>query len=75
MFNYECDRMFGTCERGVKEAIKQGGLDNKYRKLQGIGEYSKPANAQQRGRRKSKACINAGDADNRQEQSSKGEYP
>ena len=51
----------------------RGGYDNKYRKLRGIGEYSKQKNGEQDGRRKSETCDNARDANKRSDD--KGEYP
>lgn len=55
--------------------FSRGGYDSKYRKLRGIGEYSKRANTDTAGRVKSETCENAGDADKGQETSDKGEYP
>lgn len=55
--------------------LSRGGADNKYRKLKGIGEYSKRANAQQKGRSKSTTGNNARNADKGKGTPSAGEYP
>lgn len=52
-----------------------GGGDNKFRKLRGIGEYSKRTNDKQVGRCESKISDPIGDADKGQESSDSGEYP
>ena len=46
-----------------------------YRKLRGIGEYSKRTDGQQAGWSKSETSNNVGMADKRHEESDKGEYP
>ena len=59
-------------------AMKQGsrgGYDNKYRKLKGIGEYSKRTNDRKKGRGESATCDHVGNADKKQGKSDKGEYP
>lgn len=59
-------------------ALKQGsrgGYDNKYRKLRGIGEYSKRTDGIQTGWKQSETCNHAGNADKGQGTSDKGEYP
>ena len=52
-----------------------GGYDNKYRKLRGIGEYSKRKDGKQAGRQQSAFGDNVRVAHERQEASDKGEYP
>ena len=51
----------------------KGGADSKYRKLRGIGEFSKQKNGKQRGRGESETCDNAGNVGKGSE--NKGEYP
>ena len=51
----------------------RGGWDNKYRKLRGIGEYSKRTDAQSSRRGESEISNNAGNVD--EGQSNSGEYP
>lgn len=53
----------------------RGGYDNKYRKLRGIGEYSKRTNVSEVGRSEPAISDHAGDADKGQGTSDKGEYP
>lgn len=55
--------------------MTRGGYDNKYRKLRGIGEFAKRENDQPRGRKQSEIGNYVGNANKRQEQSHKGEYP
>ena len=50
----------------------RGGGDAKFRKLRGIGEYSK---ARSRKKVNSQTGENVGDSDNGQSVSDKGEYP
>ena len=53
----------------------RGGYDNKYRKLRGIGEYSKRQNKEPQGRQQPEISANDGVADERQGKSDSGEYP
>ncbi len=51
----------------------EGGYDNKYRKLRGIGEYTKLQNEKPQRRQQSETRSNVGDAD--EGSTDKGEYP
>ena len=53
----------------------RGGYDNKYRKLRGIGEYSKPKNVEQRRWQQSEISNNVRNVDKGQGTTDKGEYP
>ena len=75
IYNYETDRVLGTCRRSIKEEIYQGGQDNKYRKLRGIGEYSKQANERKVRRSEPKISNNVGLANEGQDRADSGEYP
>ena len=74
-FQYETDRILGTCGQGKYRPKLRGGYDNKWRKARGIGEYSKRKNGEQIRRQQSKSGNHAGNADKRQGSSDKGEYP
>lgn len=53
----------------------RGGADNKYRKLRGIGEFSKRQNQRKKGRLQSEVGSDVGAIHERQEESDKGDYP
>ena len=53
--------------------MSRGGYDNKYRKLRGIGEYSKRQNEKPQGRQQSETGTDIGNADERS--ADEGEYP
>ena len=53
----------------------RGGQDNKYRKVRGIGEYSKRSNETPKGREQSTSGDNARVADKEQGRADSGEYP
>ena len=71
-YRYWYDRL---CGQGKYAKPNGGGNDNKYRKLRGIGEYSKRTDGTAKGRQQSAFSDNVGDADERQGTSDKGEYP
>ena len=70
---------YHTCLEQIDNvAIKnptRGGYDRKYRRVRGIGEFSKQENEKQGRRKQSKTCNNAWNAIKKQGQSDKGEYP
>ena len=59
----------------MRQKTRGGVYDNKYRKLRGIGEYSKRANVEPRGWTKPTISTNVGNAHERQEKSDSGELP
>lgn len=59
----------------AKMSPSRGGHDNKYRKLRGIGEYSKRTYEEQDGWKQSTFSDYIGNAHERQERTDKGEYP
>lgn len=70
--------VIGTTDYADRASMQNrtgGGNDNKYRKLRGIGEYSKRTDGTAKGRQQSAISDNVGDADERQGTSDKGEYP
>ena len=69
-YKYFYDKL---CGLGKYAKSEQGGADSKYRKLRGIGEFSKQKNGKQRGRGESETCDNAGNVGKGSE--NKGEYP
>jgi hypothetical protein len=74
IYNYESDRIFGTIGNHKKSGNnEQWGYDNKYRKLRGIGEYTKRPNAKSQRRQQPEIGNYAGDAD--KGSADKGEYP
>ena len=71
-YSYFYDKL---CGLGKYAQPDKGGADNKYRKLRGIGEFTKPQNEKSRGRAKPKTCDLVGNVDERQGQPDSGEYP
>lgn len=55
--------------------ILGGGYDRKYRRLRGIGEFSKQQNEEQNGWEQSEIGNHVGNANEGQTKSYKGEYP
>ena len=64
-----------VCGLGKYAKSFGGGYDNKYRKLRGIGEYSKRTDGKSKGREQSKTSNNVRNADKQSRTSDKGEYP
>ena len=58
-----------------KKKFTRGGQDNKYRKLRGIGEYSKQANERKVRRSEPKISNNVRLANEGQDRADSGEYP
>ena len=73
IYQYECDRVFGTYRQVTSK--NTGGYDNKYRKLRGIGDYSKPKVKEQRRRKQSEISNDVRDVHEGQRGIDKGEYP
>ena len=69
------NEVFPSVDNHAIADFTRGGNDNKYRKLRGIGEYSKRQNEELQGWKQSKISNNIRYADKRQRQSDKGEYP
>ena len=63
------------CDNVSMQNPTRGGYDRKYRRIRGIGEFSKQSNEVKSRWKQSKAGNNARDAYNGQEKSDKGEYP
>ena len=61
-------------DRAIQK-LSRGGQDNKYRKLRGIGEYSKQANERKVRRSEPKISNNVGLANEGQDRADSGEYP
>ena len=85
-YSYFCERVTGTGKYSKfsdtpsidEMAIKQGsrgGYDNKYRKLRGIGEYSKRTNDKSQGRCKPTISKSIGMENEKSDRTDKGEYP
>ena len=74
-YGYYYEKVTGEGRYSKFDNSYKGGADNKYRKLRGIGEYSKRANDKPSGRRESEISNNVRDADEGQRQSDTGEYP
>ena len=72
-YQHETSKLLGTSRYGGTEHTFTGGYDNKYRKLRGIGEYTKPKDAQSRRRQQSKTGESS--RVDGQGLSDKGEYP
>ena len=68
-------KLSGIGEYRKPENEYEGGYDAKYRRIQGIGEYSKSQNGKQRRWQQSAFSDNVRDADERYQESGKGEYP
>jgi len=74
IYHYECDRLFGTIP-DKRTPENQGGYDNKYRKLCGLGIYSKNSGNERLGVRRLSSEAGTSDGDIRKSESDKGEYP
>lgn len=72
---YFYDRVTGQGQYSKPFKNERGGYDRKYRRIRGIGEFTKcPNDAESRGKQ-SKVGNNVGNADKGQGSSDKGEYP
>ena len=74
IYSYECDRILGTIQEYKDSQVARGG-DNKFRKLCGLGLYSKDIGEQRRWVRRLSSEVGTSDGDIRKSESDKGEYP
>ena len=72
-YSYFYDKLTGTGKYQKPNGNVAGGADNKFRKLAGIGEYTRRSKGEQKGRSESTTGTNAGNVDERSNDS--GEYP